>query len=49
MIAGGSFYWFSVRDDEVDEDVAMAGAPAASGSDGGEAVATGGNAPKPDR
>jgi len=32
VLAGGSYYWFSVRDDEVDEDVAVAGEPA-SGSE----------------
>ena len=31
VIAGGSYYWFSVRDDEVDEDVVTASAPAPAG------------------
>ena len=32
VIAGGSYYWFSVRDDEVDEDVVTASAPAPAGA-----------------
>ena len=46
LIAGGSYYWFSVRDDEVDEDVAMAG-EAAAAPGGGESKTTGGKAAEP--
>ena len=44
-LAGGSYYWFSVRDDEVSEDVAMAGDPATAPSGGGQA--SGGKAAEP--
>ncbi len=30
VLAGGSYYWFSVRDDEVNEEVATAGEPTAA-------------------
>ena len=39
VIAGGSYYWFSVRDDEVDEDVVTASAPAPAGAKASKAAA----------
>ena len=41
MLAGGSYWWFSVRDDEVNEDVAMAGegAPSATAAAGAKNAA----------
>ena len=38
VIAGGSYYWFSVRDDEVYEDVVTASAPAPGGSKASKAA-----------
>ncbi len=45
VLAGGSYYWFSVRDDEVSEDVAMAGEPATAPAGGDQA--SGGKAAEP--
>lgn len=39
VIAAGSYYWFSVRDDEVDEDVVTASAPAPAGAKASQAAA----------
>jgi Electron transfer DM13 len=39
VIAGGSYYWFSVRDDEVDEEVVTASAPAPAGAKAAKAAA----------
>lgn len=36
VVAGGSYYWFSVRDEKVDEDVAMAGEPSGEAARGAE-------------